>query len=403
MFVLTAVVATSYLFWLSGALGVRPGTAVTARGDVVFGSDLAYRVHNLSGSMDATVELRQRPYSVSHPLLNQLWGTLGGWLERPLRRSYPTESHLLAARFLVALVAGCGIAAIGGAAFVRVGWRAVPILLIYLLFSANVLVSLPEHMGLSNGMLSIAFAASLAPLARWRAAGLIVGGSAAAATTITNAVAPLIAALGWPSVYGRAVLVVAALRRRPIAVALALVAMLAGAMLVAERVRGQDTVVTRFINLRLARGAPEIAHILAAVTVYPAVAPSPRADGPSDYRHLTYEPLSLRDFDGVNAAGALAWLVLLGVSARHAWKVTRPRTMLLMPLGWLVFNTVFHSVWGDEFFLFTPHWSWALIGLVVLGVGGLGTPLLLSLTTVIAAGQVHTLRLILTALDSLGL
>lgn len=401
-FFLAAVIAVSYLFWLSGTLGVRPGTAVTSRVDVVFGSDLSDRVHNLSGSTDATRELRERPYSVSHPLLNQLWGTPGGWLERRLRPHYPGESHLIAARILVALVAGCGIAAMGGVAIVSVGWRALPLLAIYLLFSVQVLVSLPEHMGLSNGALSLAFAAALPPLTRWRTAGLIVGGGAAAATTITNAAAPLLAIACRPAIVDRATHLLTPLLRWRAAVIVGVVATLAAATLVVGQIRARDTVVTRFINVRLAQGAPAIVNVLTAVTVYPAVAPSPRITGAPHDRHLSYEPLSLRDFDVINGTGAIAWLVLLVVSVRRAWTTTRPREIVLMPLGWLVFNTLFHSVWGDEFFLYTPHWSWALMGLVMLGVGGLSAPLVLGLTTAIGIGQVHTLRLILAALDSLG-
>lgn len=398
---LTGAVAVGYLFWLSGALGVHPGTASTNRGDVVFGSDLSSRVYNLSGSTDATSELRERRYSVSHPLLNQLWGPLGGWLERRLRPRFPGESHLLAARTLVALVAGGGMAAIAGVAFVRVGWKALPLFVIGLLGSANVLVSVPEHMGLSHGALSLVFATSLASRARWRTAGLVMAGGAAAATTITNAVAPIVAILCRPAVAERARHLIAACRRRPGVVALAVIATLAGAVLVVGQLRTRDTIVTRFVNVRLAHGAPAVVHVLAAVAVYPAVAPSPRVAGAANDRHLSYEPLSLSDFDAVNGVGAVAWLVLLVVAARYAWTVTRPRAVVLMPLAWLVFNALFHSVWGDELFLYTPHWSWALMGLVFLGADALSAPALLGLTTIVGIGQVHTLRLILAALESL--
>ena len=164
----------------------------------------------------------------------------------------------------------------------------------------------------------------------------------------------------------------------------------------------RDTIVTRFVNARVVHDASAVVNVLAAVAVYPAVAPSPRVAGPDVTRHLTYEPLRLRDYDAINGVGAIAWLILLLASARRAWEVVRPREVLLMPIGWLLFNTLFHSMWGDEFFLYTPHWSWALMGLVMLGAGSLRPSFVLVLSVLVGLGQVHTLRLILAALAPFG-
>lgn len=399
-FGLAAILAAGYLFWLSGALGVHRGTATTARKDVVFGSDMSARVYNLSGA-PAAGDRGAPAYSVSHPLLNQIWGTPGGWLERRIHRWHPEESHLLAARALVAVVAGCGIAAMFAAGFVQVGWKTVPLFAIYLLFSANVLVSVPEHMGLSNGVLSLVFAASLAPRARWRLIGLLGAGGLAAATTITNVVAPVLASTRYPPLRDLWRRVIDRIRRQPLILVVGLAMVIAGSMVATSRLSRTDTIVTQFLNVRLVDDPSSAVNILAAVAVYPAVAPTPRVTGPDDYRHLSYEPLTFRDFDVINAAGAMAWLVLLLVTVRLAWANTRPRDVLLMPIGWLAFNLVFHSLWGDEFFLFTPHWSWALMALVLLGCGSLRTSTVLALSALVGVGQVHSLRLIIEALESL--
>src|SRR5579875_1460820 len=105
----------------------------------------------------------------------------------------------------------------------------------------------------------------------------------------------------------------------------------------------------------------------------------------------TYAPYALWPYDRFQSVAAVAWIVLLATSGVRAYRdpTTRPYTGLL--LGWIAFNTVLHNVWGDEYFLFSTHWSWALFALVLLAAPHWRWPAVACLTAPLAMGQVHTL------------
>ena len=50
-----------------------------------------------------------------------------------------------------------------------------------------------------------------------------------------------------------------------------------------------------------------------------------------------------------------------------------------------------HTVWGDELFLYTPHWSWALFGLVLLGAGRLPLRFVAAMCLATAPAQIQML------------
>jgi hypothetical protein len=60
-------------------------------------------------------------------------------------------------------------------------------------------------------------------------------------------------------------------------------------------------------------------------------------------------------------------------------------------MAWIGFNLVFHNLWGDEFFLYSPHWVWALLTLVMLGIGRLRLRFAVPLVAFIVIGQITTL------------
>lgn len=56
-----------------------------------------------------------------------------------------------------------------------------------------------------------------------------------------------------------------------------------------------------------------------------------------------------------------------------------------------MFNLLFHNMWGDEFFLFSPHWSWALMLVVLLGSRGLPVWTVAPAALLMLPGQLSTL------------
>jgi hypothetical protein len=388
------VVAAAWLYALSGFMLVRPGSLLTERRDVLFQSDTGYWIAAYSRGVE-------RVSSFTHPLLGVLWVPGPRLLYLLLRRVLPdAEAATVAGRTFTALLAAAGVAALFAAAARRGASGRVLALLLpaYLLFTDQVLVALPEHFALSQALLSIAFAllvVGLRPGTQLASLGVLA--AATGGVTVTNAAFPLAAA-------GLVVRSHADRRRqRQTAAAAILLAATAagvlGAVLLASPAAWQRLVwrVGPWLTARPLRDPGFAARLALRGLVDPAIGPTPVVDRNNDW-HLpmvtyqpTYAPYALWPYDRFQSVAAVAWIVLLATSGVRAYRdpTTRPYTGLL--LGWIAFNTVLHNVWGDEYFLFSTHWSWALFALVLLAAPHWRWPAVACLTAPLAMGQVHTL------------
>jgi hypothetical protein len=102
------------------------------------------------------------------------------------------------------------------------------------------------------------------------------------------------------------------------------------------------------------------------------------------------DSLYLRDW-GVQSAGAVLWIGLLLSCTWRAFRDRSIRHLVWLPAGWVLFSLVFHNLWGDELFLYAPHWSWGLMALVLLGGRRLSLVTAAAFVVPIAACQVYTL------------
>jgi hypothetical protein len=69
---------------------------------------------------------------------------------------------------------------------------------------------------------------------------------------------------------------------------------------------------------------------------------------------------------------------------------------------WVLFNALLHNVWGDEFFLYSPHWAWALMAVVMLGVRRAWPGWVVAVTLAIIPGQLQTISQIRDALATIS-
>ena len=65
--------------------------------------------------------------------------------------------------------------------------------------------------------------------------------------------------------------------------------------------------------------------------------------------------------------------------------------ILWLTAPWVAFNLIFHNLWGDEFFLYSPHWSWCLGAVLLAGARRLPPWLVVLLAVPLIVGQVATL------------
>ena len=429
-----ALIGGAAVLWftlLSGWLGVKPGAVLLTRQNVFFNSDTNTWVDEIARQHAPSASTR-----VIHPLEVFIWRPPYQVLNGLLRVVLPQDrAELLAARLLVALVAGTGVGFLAWLAL-TLGMELPQCLLLfamYLLFTSSSTIALPEHFGLSNGLLSIAFVVPIMTAnRRVRTAALAVLAVLCGGTTLTNILYPLSAIYQWGlgSVRARRAVVLAVVLTVPIAIFLFVdsrkvvllytdadkdiasrVAILPAHVpgitrwyLKTTRIHGH---VGDFLNLRLVRHPLDAAVYSVYALVTPAVGPPPAVRTTKGRAMVTYESgrplhwdpngffsgsdsLYLRDW-GVQGAGAVLWIGLLLSCAWRAFHDRSIRRLVWLPAGWILFSLVFHNLWGDELFLYAPHWSWALMALVLLGARRLSLGTVASFVIPIAVCQVYTL------------
>ena len=175
---------------LSGWLKSVPGSVVVKRQNVLFNSDSSIWLDRIVGNAVS-------PEKAVHPLEVAFWRPPVRPLQRLLEIFMPAEyAGIFAARLVVSFMHGLGV---GFLAFfaLRIGVKlpqCILLFIIYLLFTSNATAALPEHFGISNGLLSITFvvpiflASGVATTGFLLAMVVLCGG-----TTITNALYPVAA------------------------------------------------------------------------------------------------------------------------------------------------------------------------------------------------------------------
>ncbi len=385
-----AFTAMLWFVWLSGWLGVQPGAVFVKRQNVLFNSDTSIWLGKIVGH-------DKPPTRPIHPLEVPLWRPPVQVLSHVLTEFLPPDyAGILAARLFVASIAAIGVGFLALLALtLGIDRRQCSMLFVtYLLFTSSTTIALPEHFGISNGLLSIAFVVPILltdPAIRLGLLGMfavLCGG-----TTITNVLYPAASFLqyGLRSTRARLALVLSAV---PIGCGMALF-LYRHSFVIHAYVHG-------YSSFRLLR------HPLSALVyaiyafVAPAVGPSPLILRYPGWDMVCYEPanqpLRLSYYFGLPAVGAVAWCILLGFCTYYAIKDIRTRAYVWLPMGWILFSVVFHNIWGDELQLYAPHWSWALIALVILGARHLSLRWTAALVAPIVVSQVYTLLAIKRAL-----
>lgn len=282
----------------------------------------------------------------------------------------------------LALSVGFGVLAV--AVPRRVGLQGVSkVLAIVVLLGCGVWVvmAIPESFGIAAGLLAITF--SLIWTTRtgtsrliWRA--ILVNG----ACTVTNALFPVTAALclsinrqaerdvqgeldsgGSPKRWKRNTGVF-------LGILLGVMMIVAVFWLLREEIASK---IKRGVRSHLAYLNNRLIHDPASAAQYglwgliaPAIAPEPYARQSG----LSFEPVRWSRFPWVQYPGVVAWLSVLSLGA---WQIQHKafRPYVAMLVVWILFNLVFHNMWGDEFFMYSAHWAWALWVLFCIGLRSL--------------------------------
>ncbi|HEY6342399.1 MAG TPA: hypothetical protein VIY49_12970 [Bryobacteraceae bacterium] len=383
------VCTVAWFLTLSAWFGLRPGSILLTRPNILFSSDTNAWIERFGGE---TRLPRVFPYHYVHPLEVELWRppcrAIGHLLKLFLSQD---EADVLSARLLTAILFGVGTAALSflGLSKGLDKTRCVMLLAIYMLFTSSATAVLPEHFAISNGLLSLAFVAPFFIGAERIKYGVLAALTLlAGGTIITNFAFPL----------GSLIRAYSAARRfrwRLIVLpAAGAAAVSAGFYVFSYSVHW---FVSRYLNARLFHAPWKAAEYTLGMVLVPVVGPMPQVHRFPGFDQVSFEPLRLGDYSWIQAIAAAAWLVLLIRSVGKALEEKRLRPEVWMLLGWLAYEALVHNMWGDEFLLFAPDWTWALAALVVLGAPYLSRLFVGAMAALIATGQVYTLLAIRAA------
>lgn len=389
-------------FGVAELLDFSPGRAIASRTDVYFQSDAGGLVE------DAIENYDQRARGV-HPAIYPLWTKPLHWLASKLSPQLPMiTTATYASRLLVNFASGIGI---GGLASVlrrrgfSTGKLAIFVVLMVVSFG-NTLAAIPDHFGLSLGAFAASLAVYLHPSTpRRRAFLLVICMMLAASITITNLL------------FSALLLAAIALREMTITwrawclVMLLALAVLGGATAVyLSRSDLQARVEERihlYLNWTLTRDPPKAAAMIMRSSIDSVVGSTPAVSSESNLERLpmlTYQPPGrpylLWPYSTLQSIAVVAWLMILAVGVVRGLSQTHWKLPVALLLMWWIWNAVFHTVWGDEYFLYTPHYAWALLTAAFLGWQSLPTRGLGLLCTPIVLANVVTLRQCREMLDT---
>ncbi len=402
-FVLTA----GWLFVLSGLLGAVPGEPVGTRIDAYFQHDAGGRIADAAtgGGGRGAIIHPLFPFVFTWPV-HQLTRLLAGVVS-------PDLTALYACRVYVAVAVGLGVGHLT-AALVRFG---VPPLRLaacgplFLLGTAQTLVALPDHFSLSVALLASSFAVFLddrtgvGRQTGWKLGvlTLVCGG-----ITVTNAIFPA-ALLAWRWVAMRGAI--------PRWVWPAAAVVVAGGVAFGAWVARFDPAdhsnplvwrVRGYLTGRvLDDPAGAAARAFRGITDI-TVGPTPATDTNNYDRRpmLTYEPTGVAypawPYDAVQGVAVGVWLAVLAAAVWGGIRDPHTRWPTVVLLGWAGGNVAFHVLWGDEFFLYTQHHTWAVAAVVPLGLRRVPVWVILPAVAMVAVGQVWTLIRIREVLATLA-
>lgn len=387
------LVSIGWLMTLSNWWGVHAGSTMVTRQNVLFDSDMNLWVDRMRGGAKSQEQ-------AVHPLEIQLWS----WPCRAVAHFLKPfvggpEASVLGTRIVVASVVSAGVAALALLGL----WLGIPpmqclaLFVIYLLFSSNSTICLPEHFGITNALMTLAFVATVMIFHRWiKLAVLALLAVICGGTSILDIVFPGFCVFVSLFRSLRAKLWALILTVPPGAAALVWI------YLHNAQVRWYFDY---FATLRWFRHPLRAVVYAIYMFTLPAVGPAPGVmripgDDMVSYEPL-YKPLELGYYFSLQGIGAAAWLLLFACCAAYAFRDKQLLPYARLLFAWLAFNIVFYNFWGRELMLWAPAWSWALMAVVVLGASKLPWKLLAAAFAPIVVSQVETLFAIKRALSTI--
>ncbi|HOD83835.1 MAG: hypothetical protein BWX88_04850 [Planctomycetes bacterium ADurb.Bin126] len=381
---------------LSAFLGAHPGAPLLRSNDALFSLDVSSR----------TTRLTTFSFSTTHPLMGTAWAVIGWTLRRGLGLFMEDrQAAVVGCRIIMAAT----MAIAWGALFYvarRLGAslsRLLVLLPVSLLFTANTIAVLPDVYGLSMFTLSL----TVLPMALdWSGSRklwfLLLVVFLSSGTTLTNGILPMLLLVYETRRQGYLTWAWCRRHSRPLLAILAAVVLtlaVTGKTLFRRATEG-DTVLNRHWNLTLVKEPTHAAlHLLMGLT-YPAVGPETLEWGEGS--KVSYSLWHLDQYGLFSGLAAAVWTALLAMCLTVFFRDRKLSAFGFALAAWYLFNVLFYNLWGNEFFLYSINWSWAIVLVLLVGSRKLPVKVLAPAAAVICVGQVVTIVAIARAVAALG-
>ncbi|GGA84235.1 hypothetical protein GCM10011369_27820 [Neiella marina] len=351
--VVSFFIAAAIYLTFAWLLKMQPGAAGIEQPDLVFNIDVYQYVHKLGN-------LGYQELNSKHLLRMHTWVPLTRVLF-PLFDGSPHEQAVKAAVMFNIITLSL--------AFTAVSWFALRTLqnlskvwllnVVHLLSTSSLIMSAPDHFSQSYLLMITAILSFICidKLIVLLVVAVILGIFIAGTTTSNAAFAGL---LGYFIVARH--FQFKAVFNRLFIVAFLLAPVVGGYLfyLYTREADPNQFLFLKFFNFRLFNELPSALVYCLASWVYPIVAPLPEL---SRSGHITLEPIALADFFDWYLIPSAVVLTGIGYGIISHWR--KEHMLIQILVAWIGFNAIFHNVWGDEYILFTGHYSFALIILIM--------------------------------------
>ncbi|WP_375750162.1 hypothetical protein [Vibrio sp. HN007] len=349
------VFGTAWIYFLSSYLHVIPNGIAIQINDAIFHLDTSIWINRIENPNWTEI-------SVSHPLRPFIWAELARYLSLTVDTDLGV-SAVYGAKLLNALLFGVALVCLTSFSkqLLNDNIKVFLICFFTMMCSTVAVVATPDHFGISFSLLiiSVYFAhldKNLGYLIFLQILMLVLLGG----TTITNALFPSL--MICYLLYRENATIVNIYRKyrakiNTVAFILVSVAILFVLVSKWDRLASGDSYFVKFFNFRLIdEPLVAIQYSLSAI-IYPIVSVAPHIVE----SRVSLEPINFSNINPFNIFTSLIWLYCLIKGVSLMWQSSTSRLLLLALSAWLFFNIILHNLWGDEFFLFSPHWTISLL------------------------------------------
>lgn len=354
--ILCGLGAGLWIFWLSGYMAVVNGGVTSLTINVLFNADASLWIDRIN----KIGKPFWMEFSVSHPFRPFLMGVPARGIAFFCSLFLDhLSAAIVAAKLFNAIFFALSISAVSFLGFFwKINyWKILAVVAFFCLFSSNSVVAAPDHFGVSMSLMLISAVAAVviqktsSSLKFQVIFSLLIFG--VTSTNIVFSILVIVYILNRDSIVD----VGGILKKKVVYVSLFSIGILSFSFLFWLTRGKSSSMILGLTHFRIFLDPFSAFQYLIAGFVFPVFSPLPTvAEG-----LVSFEPIKIVNLNFLYCFFAMMWIFYLIFFFLKEFKKSKLSVFVLVLFPWILFNIVFHNIWGDEFFLYSPHWSWVFL------------------------------------------